>query len=142
MKKKEIEKLVKDCAPTEDITIKVLSNIECQRWSAMIAIDIDAITLYINRLQFSSKIPEDNQISIILHELGHIYSNSRSVVQEEYLAQKWGILKAREKGWKNIEKILVKDIEDWGKFGWNEEGGRYRRYILASKLFEEEIKDD
>ena len=76
---------------------------------------------------------------LLLHEIGHLESinnHSHSKVERELQAQLWGINKAKELGWHNIEKEMKWHLrERWTcnfneSFKWN---SPYRVYILASK---------
>lgn len=138
MKKKEVEKLIKECLPNKKVTVKIISNIQMSGWAASISINDNNIIMSLNRSIFLSKDNRADQIGIILHEIGHTFNNTRSVVEDEYLAQKWAIITTRRKGWKDVEEALRNDILSWGEYTWNEKNGEYRRYILASKKFKKE----
>lgn len=143
MKKKEIEVLVKESFPDIEIKIKFVPGSQMGNWAAVLNIDGDNRTLHLSKVEFSKKCEDEDQLVILLHELGHIPNDDiTSVSLDEYNAQIWAINKAKEKGWTEVQTRLIKDILSWGEFKWNEDKGQFRRYIIASKKFKEEFLDD
>ena len=73
--------------------------------------------------------------SLLLHELGHIKKNTISDIKykNEYQAQKWAIEHALENLMYDVYIDLVKATRRWTKFGWNEDGGKWRIYRKAAK---------
>lgn len=143
MKKEEIEAIVKEAFPDLSIKVKLVSKATLGDWAAAIHIDKNERLLLLNRIEFTKKCEKEDQLVIILHELGHVPNDEiKSVVLDEYLAQLWAIKKAEEKNWSEVKTRLIQDIISWGEFTWNESNGKFRRYIMASKKFKKEFQDD
>jgi hypothetical protein len=137
MTKQEIIRIAKQSFPNLDIIIKFISKKEMGKdWAACYVVSKNTRKILINRSEFSNAKDKTSMVSTILHELGHVPNDKiKSVGEDEYLAQVWAINKAEELGWKNIKSYLVADILHWNNYGWNQNKGEYRRYILASKIF-------
>lgn len=143
MKKQEIEQLVEDLFPEFNITVEFQSNEDIDEWAAIFHIDGDNRRLVLNQKEFDKDSEEEDQMVILLHELGHVPNDSiKSPSEDEYLAQMWAIAKAEDLGLPEVRVRLIQDIISWGEFKWNEKKGQYRRYIIASKRFMKENIDD
>jgi len=101
----------------------------------------DPIGLIVLKRKSFAKRSEEQKKALILHELGHIYlyinyKGYMNNTDKELLAQRWAIDKADKIKDKKTKKVLEDQIRyDWGNFKWNENGGAYRRYIQAHKLW-------
>lgn len=135
MKKKEVEKLIGKIVPGTDIKVTFKSKKEMDNWTATVIVDEETIELHISRSEFTGA-SEQKTMAILLHELGHTQvQHSRYAWKNEYNAQEWAIKKAQELKLNKIKYLLLADILSWGTYKWNEDRGRYRSYILASKEF-------
>lgn len=72
--------------------------------------------------------------SMILHEVGHVYTagKSKSKSEKELMAQLWAIKKARELGNEELRTFLIRRFQEWGTYDWN---GKFRKYLMARKKF-------
>lgn len=88
----------------------------------------DGFEILINRSRFNHNTPAEEIKMMLLHEIGHIKEGLT-----EQKAHEWAIRKAKELKLKKVENSLRMIAYRWRYFGWNEEGGRFRKYIIASK---------
>jgi len=96
---------------------------------------------------YDSNVSKEDAIKgSLLHEIGHIKTckikknKNKLIGLNEFLAHKWAIKTAKQFKMNKIRIQLEKHIKNWGNFCWNKDKS-FRRYILASKMYREEIKN-
>jgi len=73
---------------------------------------------------------------LALHEIGHFAIPYTGITKiDEYNAQTWALKTAIKYKLKKIVQENVKEFLSWGQTTWNERKGKYRRYLLAYKIF-------
>lgn len=143
MKKKEVEEIVNRCTDFP-VFVQFLPNRDVYPFDAYISsetlsiakIKVEIYTMTLRRGMLNNK--DDTWIkAIILHEVGHLETQhgAESAGELECYAQEWAISKAEELRWKSVRESLYDMVDEWELATWNEEGGKYRRYILAARLF-------
>jgi len=147
VKKEQILKLIKKCTDLK-IEVHFIPGAELGPYIAEVIaelivkknIEYEVFHMYICR-EFIYDKDTNWKRSIILHELGHMYGKEGETEgAEELKAQTWAMNKAKELGWPEVQERLKKELDSWSKFGWNENGGAFRRYRLAYKLKEQKKK--
>jgi hypothetical protein len=90
------------------------------------------------RLRVNRDLERGDPRELLLHEIGHCLGkdpHNPSAVKRELYAQLWAIKRARQLKMCAIAKQLKWELaEHWLTYDWN---SGYRRYILASRLFNE-----
>lgn len=133
MKKLNVLEFLKMTAPDVKWRVLYTSDKECEGCPA--ACDENKI-IYINKKEFS-KYTDTEQQAILLHEVGHLLAgNFRSIVESELMAHLTAMDISKHNKWKDIYHELLVMLLSWSTdFSWNEEGGKWRPYIKASRLY-------
>jgi len=93
----------------------------------------DGVMLFLNRKVFTKTGRRSTayQKFVVLHEMGHIFTQSCKHSRREYRAQKWAHDKAVEFGMKQVANMSKEVTEYWKCFS---KGNRYyRAYLIAKK---------
>jgi len=148
MKKADIEAFVNKLSPFSPIRIKFLSENEIGELYANADYILDRSTgrvvnrtIQINRRLFSQESLTEQQ-AILMHEIGHFENpRIRRSDEREAAAHLWAFKKARQKGWKKIERVLIEFMVSYDRnYTWNQDGGAWRRYIKAASIFRKELR--
>lgn len=149
MTKSQIEMFIKRISINKDakIIIKYKPNYECYsngiRFSACININFDN-TYYIINLNKSyfNKYRKNYDIkATLLHELGHAYTflyYRDNASKWEYQANIWAIKKAVELEDKELAFSVYTHAVSL-PYTWNQDKGKYRKYLIASKKFKKDF---
>lgn len=139
MKKQDIVQFMSSILPDLTISIKYYSNKEYSKYfgvggACIVLIAKESIVLVaINKSEFNWSCPNHWMKAVILHEAGHVKYYNTNGWFSEFVAHRWAINKAHKMKLPKVANALNKITKQWKNIRWNQEQGKLRKYILASK---------
>jgi len=141
MKKAQLEKFIEKFLPDTMVSIRYFSDKEFrenigEHGANCVPLEYEGqkiMLLAINRSAFNHTYPDDVLKAVMMHEIGHAKNNKDRGSQAEYTAHRWALNKSKKLGMKDVVRVLRYMVKEWSRHGWNEDGGIYRKYIIASR---------
>ncbi len=139
MNKQQVEKFINKFDLPSKIIVKFLPESEMTPYypAQVSELEDGSYLLELCRKEFLYHKDEIYLKALLVHELGHIatfHITFQSSSYDEYIAHRWALRVTFKKRFFRIHRELQLMIESWKNFTWNEDGGIYRRYIVAASI--------